>query len=132
MNPNATGNAILKALQFLPREDLTAFLRALAEAKVELAQVDRDVTLIQANREVLLRQLEIRREGVQAAMQAIFAERRSVLDAHFRSIDHGISTNNVDLINSSLAGLSDLVRQSPFHDIGRLATLLESNETIEI
>jgi hypothetical protein len=132
MNNAAAGNALIKALQFLPREDLTAVLKALTEARVELAEVDRDIAKIQANRDVLLRQLEIRREGVQAAMTAIFAERRSVIDAHFRSIDHGMSTNDVQLINNSLAGLSDLVRQSPFLDINQLSALLDKNEVIEI
>jgi hypothetical protein len=132
MNTSVASNAIAKALQFLPREDLSAFLKALAEARVELARVDRDIAQIQANRDVLLRQLEIRREGIQAAMTTIFAERRSVIDAHFRSIDYGMSTNDVQLINNSLAGLSDLVRQSPFHDIQKLSAMLEKDNVIEI
>jgi len=132
MNNPTAGNALVNALQFLPREDLSAFLKALAEVKVELAQVDRDIAQIQANRDILLRQLEIRRESLQEAMSAIFSERRTVIEAHFRAIDHGMSTNNLQMINSSLAGLSDFVRQSPFHDINQLSAMLEKNEVIEI
>ena len=125
-------NVFAELLKHLPREDVLAFFKLMAEVRRDLAETERDIRRIDARRDVLLAQIQSRHLLLEQAMGHIFAERRAVIEKHFSVIDHGIQKGDRDIINTGLGGLADLVCSNPFQDLAALSSSLNSGETIEI
>ncbi len=125
-------NTFQELLKHLPREDVLAFFKLLAEVRRDIAETERDIRRIDARRDVLLAQIQSRHLLLEQAMGHIFSERRAVIEKHFSVIDHGIQTGDREVINTGLGGLADLVCSNPFQDLAALAGKLNGGETIEI
>lgn len=120
------------ATKHIPAADVARVLKTFAEARVELAKTARDITRIEAKRDVLITEMQLKYGLIHAALGEIFAERRAALDQHFEIIERGMANNDRELVVAGLNGVANIVSSSPFADLDRLGQLLNSGQTIEI
>lgn len=132
MKPDVIIQRLQGAARYLPAADLTRVLRSLAEMRTEQARTEREIAKIEATRDVLIAELQLKYGLIHAALSEIFDERRAAMEKHFAIIDRGIATNDRALIVAGLNGVASIVNTSPFADFDKLGKLLESGGTIEI
>ncbi|MFW9604165.1 MAG: hypothetical protein ACMV0F_04360 [Trichlorobacter sp.] len=116
----------------LPNADVLAFFKVLAEAYKENQQTEREIARIEAAKEILITNIKEKYGFYREVFDQIFTERKAIMNKHFDIIDHGISTNNRDLVLCGLQGLGQLVSTSPFSDISNLSKMLENDIPIEL
>jgi len=100
-------------------------LRDLAESAVAVSKVN-------AARDVALEAIRQKHDLYRQAFDQLFAERREIIQKHFKVLDRGLATNDQAVVLGALQGLGQIVAKSPFMDLRLLAQALESGETIEI
>jgi hypothetical protein len=62
----------------------------------------------------------------------VFKERRAGILKTFEVIDRGMETNDRQMINMGLMGLSSIVASSPFADIDKMVSALSAGQQISI
>ncbi|QBP41980.1 hypothetical protein [Paenisporosarcina antarctica] len=123
---------IQEVVKILPKQDILSFFKVVGEAYREHQVTEREIAQIQMQREIALREIELKYDLYRSIFEHIFRERRDAIDKTFELIDKGMNENNQELIASGMHHLSSIVRTSPFNDIDQLRTSLESNSVIEI
>ena len=118
--------------QYMPVTDVLSFFKQLLGAFQEYQQTERDVARICAEKEVILKEITRRYDLYHAIFDRIFDERKEVIDKFFDIIDHGITSNDGQLVLAGVGGLARVVSSSPFANIQELSKLLESGRKIEI
>lgn len=106
----------------------TMFLSIIRENndyKREIARIERDMQL-------LLKEAELKSNTMNAAVASIFHERKMVIGKIFDAIDHGIKTDNMDLISACIRDVCSFVQGSPFKDLKELGDILNGGRTIEL
>lgn len=68
----------------------------------------------------------------QRVFTEVFAERRMSIQKTFEVIDKGMAQNDKELINMGLMGLSTIVSSSPFANIDKMITAINSGQQITI
>lgn len=69
----------------------------------------------------------------QGYLQAIFAERTSIIDKHFEVINKGLRENNDDLVLQGLRGASEFVSTNPLDNFENFKNiLLDKNAPLEL
>lgn len=121
-----------KVLDKVPAPDILAFFNNIIEAYREEQITKREIAKIDATKEVLLTEIKDRYTLYHKVFDAIFDERKDVINKYFDIIDKGVASNNNDVILQGLAGLSKIVTTSPFTDINTLSNLLEGNQKLEL
>jgi hypothetical protein len=132
MSKDELVNRLAAAARHIPTADVARVLKTFAHARVELAKTERDIIKIEATRDMLIAEMNLKYGVIQAALGEIFAERRGALDRHFKVIERGLESNDRDLIVAGLTGVANIVGSSPFADLDRLGQLLNSGSSIEI
>lgn len=116
----------------LPQVDVLNFFSKLTDAYQEHQVTQRDIAEIEAQKDVLLTQIERKYDAFYFVFNKIFEERSETIHKMFDIIDQGIKQNDRDLISLGLQNLSRVVSSSPFANMQQLSGMLENNKIIEI
>jgi len=76
---------------------------------------------IQANKEVVLREIEAKREIILTYLERSFDERRTNFEKLFEVLDAAIEKDNIQLMAGTLSSITDLAKSSPFKDLANLS-----------
>lgn len=118
--------------EFIPRPEVLNFFEKLIDAYSELQVTTRDLAKIQAQKEVVILEIEKKYEIYHKVFDSIFAERNAAITKSFEIIDKGLSSGDKELIGVGLQSLSKVVTSSPFANVQQLSSMLEGNRIIEI
>ncbi|MET1180555.1 hypothetical protein ABG775_21700 [Peribacillus simplex] len=116
----------------IPTTDVLNFFNKLTDAYTEAKVTKREIAKIQAQKEVLLTEIEKRYELYHKVFDHIFDERKVAIAKSFEIIDKGLNEGDKDLISKGMHGLSKVVSSSPFANIEQLSKMIEGNRIIEI
>lgn len=119
-------------INLVPSEDVLELMRILSEAYREGQQCQRDLELINAQKEVILTEIHEKYALYHYVFEKIFDERKDAINKSFEIIDKGIEENDRCLTELGLKSLSQIVTSSPFSDLDKLSKLLDENHTIMI
>lgn len=93
---------------------------------------EREVAKIQAQKEVLITEIEKKYDLYHEIFAQIFEERKAAIVKSFEIIDKGLNEGNKELVSSGMQGLSKIVSTSPFANLEQLSRMIEGNKVIEI
>lgn len=68
---------------------------------------------IRADRDITLARIKSQKEVLELYLKETFKERRDMLNQMFKSLDKGLETGDIDVINSSLGGIIAVAKESP-------------------
>ncbi|EMY5508186.1 hypothetical protein A6279_20975 [Bacillus wiedmannii] len=118
--------------RIIPSADVLRFFDQLTQAYTENQITQRDIARIEAQREVLLTEINRKYDVYQYVFKQIFDEREKAINKSFAVIDKGMNEGDKELISMGLKSLSTVVSSSPFSNIQQLSELLEGNKVFEI
>ena len=131
-------NKSTKALQkisevadIIPVPDALSFFSKLSEAYREDKITQREITKIEAQKDVLIHIITEKYNLYHRVFDRIFDERKQGINKSFEIIDKGIKDKNNELISLGLGSLSKIVSSSPFANMNELSNLLESGQKID-
>lgn len=116
----------------IPAADLLSTMKMLVEANRDNNQTKRDIAIIEAKTDLLVKEMELKYDLYYKVFGTIFNERKQAIDKSFEIIDKGLKENNKDLISMGLGSLSQVVSSSPFSNLSELSNLLNSGKDVEI
>jgi hypothetical protein len=90
------------------------FFSKLTDAYKEHKIMEREMTRIQAQKEVLITEIEKRYELYHKVFDYIFDERKVSITKSFEIIDKGLREGDKELVGIGMQGLSKIVSSSPF------------------
>lgn len=129
-------NVVLKKLnsvsKVMPTADALAFMNQLQDAYTTYRQTEVQLKTIEAQREVLITEIQQRYDLYHKVFDNIFDERKMAINKSFEIIDEGLKNNDRELVNIGMQGLSKVVSSSPFANIEQLTNLIESGQKIQI
>lgn len=129
------GQALKKIEQvsdIVPSTDVLNFFNKLTDAYKEAKITEREIAKIQAQKEILLTEIEKRYDLYHKVFDHIFDERKVAIAKSFEIIDKGLNEGDKDLISIGMQGLSKVVSSSPFANIEQLSKMIEGNRIVEI
>lgn len=135
MSKNNQKNALKKindVVDIIPAPEVMDFFTKLTNAYKEAKTTEREIAVIEAQKEVLLTNIEKKYDLYYKVFNRIFNERENAINKSFDIIDKGLENDDKDLISMGLKSLSKIVSSSPFGDIQKLSRMLEGNQIIEI
>lgn len=115
-----TPEAVLVALRQIT-ENVTDCIRVTEQERTKRAEIT-------AARDVAIERLRIQRDVLLDAMKQSFRERAIVLEAHLRTLDHGIATGNLEVVRSALGATVEVVRTCPWQSASELHRVLGSKD----
>ncbi|WGE91861.1 hypothetical protein [Actinobacillus genomosp. 1] len=68
---------------------------------------------IWANRDVELARIKSQKEILESYLKEIFKERRDMLNNTFKTLDKGLETGNLEIINMALSSIVSIAKESP-------------------
>ncbi|MDM5329848.1 hypothetical protein [Neobacillus sp. CF12] len=116
----------------IPSTDVLNFFNKLTVAYKEAKVTERELAKIQAQKEVLLTEMEKRYDLYHKVFDRIFDERKVAIAKSFEVIDLGLQQGDKELVSIGMQGLSKVVSSSPFANIEQLTNMIEGNRVIEI
>lgn len=116
----------------LPQSNFMGVVKDLANAYSEHQRTKREIAAIEANKEVLMKEITEKYATYRLIFERVFAERAAAIRKIFDLIDRGMHDNDRVLITNGLQALSHVVATSPFANIGELRKALDSGQTIEV
>lgn len=118
--------------KFIPITEIFSTMKMLVEANRENNQTKRDIAVIEARTDLLIREMTLKYDLYYKVFGTIFNERKQAIDKSFDIIDKGLKENDKELISLGLGSLSQIVSSSPFSNLSELSNLLNSGKDIEI
>jgi len=118
--------------KIIPQADALAFINQLQDAYITHRQTEVQIKTIEAQREVLITEIQHRYDLYHKVFDNIFDERKMAINKSFEIIDEGLKSNDRELVNIGMQGLSKVVSSSPFANIEQLTNLIESGGKIQI
>lgn len=118
--------------EIMPAPDVLNLFHKLTDAYSESQNTKRDLAKIQAQKEVMILEIEKKYDLYHHVFDRIFTERGVAITKSFEIIDQGLSSGDKDLISMGLQSLSKIVSSSPFANFQQLSNMLEGNQIIEI
>lgn len=112
--------------------EVVDLLRELAAAAKVVAESAVEIERIRAVRDQAVTKITEDHRTMRLALVEIFAERRAVLEGHFRLIDTGIARGDDSLINKGLVGVAEVVQSSPFSDLDALRAIIDRGDVIDV
>lgn len=116
----------------VPSTDVLNFFNKITDSYKEAKVTEREIAKIQAQKEILLTEIEKRYELYHKVFDHIFDERKVAIAKSFEIIDKGLNEGDKDLISIGMQGLSKVVSSSPFANIEQLSKMIEGKKVIEI
>lgn len=129
---NVAVQKLNKVANVLPTADVLSFVDNLQNAYTTYRQTEVQIRTIEAQRDVLITEIQNRYELYHKVFDNIFEERRVTIDKAFEIIDEGLKNNDRELVNIGMQGLSKVVASSPFANVEQLTNLIESGHKIQI
>ena len=130
---------MVKALQkidkvsyIIPKADVLDFFSKLTDAYKEHQVTKKEIARIEAEKEIILSQIQKKYDAFYFVFDKIFEERREAIKKTFEIIDRGMKENDRELIGMGLQNLSKIVSSSPFANLNQLSQMLEEGKIIEI
>ncbi|MFT8323270.1 MAG: hypothetical protein ABF649_20600 [Bacillus sp. (in: firmicutes)] len=130
--PNQAIKKLSGVSDVIPAADVLNFCGKLTEAYKEAKVTEREIEKINAQKEVLLTEIEKKYELYHKVFDRIFDERNKAIGKSFDIIDKGLKEGDKDLISMGLQSLSKVVSSSPFGNVQQLSQMIEGNKVIEI
>ena len=118
--------------QKFPVEDFTGFISDLTNFHSAMNSHKKDMAMIEAKKEIILKNLELKYDFLYKLFGEVFYERRLAINKTFEVIDKGIRENDRGLITSGLNNLSNIVVHNPIPSISELKEIVESGRTIDL
>jgi len=97
---------------------------------MEIEQTKRKA--IEAQKEVELKKLKKQRKVLEQYLEETFSERKMVITKMFDVLDKGIDSNNLELIQQSLASIVAIAKESPLKGIQNLIQDFDNPNVDEI
>lgn len=82
-------------------------------------EINRDINLIQASKEVELKRLASQFELCREVIQGTFGQRQEGLIAHYKVLDKAIETDDREMIVAALRGISSIVTSNPLESYSK-------------
>ncbi|EJQ45235.1 hypothetical protein IEI_04372 [Bacillus wiedmannii] len=95
--------------RIIPSADVLRFFDQLTQAYTENQITQRDIARIEAQREVLLTEINRKYDVYQYVFKQIFDEREKAINKSFAVIDKGMNEGDKELISMGLKSLSTVV-----------------------
>lgn len=127
-----TKNKVEMIIDNVPNTNILKVLEALSEAYKESKVTERELSIINAKKEFLLTEIELKYELYHDIFRRIFDERQTSVNKSFEIIDRGLASDDKELISDGLRTLSQIVSSSPFNDLNKLSELIEGEKIITI
>lgn len=131
-----SNNAALQKLNsvsdVMPAPDALAFFKELQSVYKIHRETEVQIRTIEAQRDVLITEIQSRYELFHKVFDNVFEERRMSITKSFEIIDQGLKNNDRDLVNIGMQGLSTIVSSSPFANVEQLTNIIESGQKIKI
>lgn len=118
--------------KIIPQADALAFMNQLQDAYITHRQTEVQIKTIEAQRDVLITEIQNRYDLYHKVFDNIFDERKMAINKSFEIIDEGLKNNDRELVNIGMQGLSKVVSSSPFANVEQLTNLIESGKKIQI
>lgn len=83
-------------------------------------------------RDIRLEEIRSQKELLSQYLRHCFAERRTVIDGFFNTLDKGLENNNIETINLAISGILGVVQYSPLKDMQNLMLDLKNDRVKEI
>ena len=115
---------ILKNAGSIPADEIPRLFEMLLECQKESELTKREINKYDSIKEVMIQEITGKYTFYEFLFSKIFDERREAIQKDFQIIDEGIKNNNRDLINTGVAGLSQVVASSPIADLDKLRNML--------
>ncbi|PWK16495.1 hypothetical protein [Tumebacillus permanentifrigoris] len=132
-NKLTKGLSKLQTVQhIMPTPDVLDFFGKLSDAYRESLITTREMAAIEAQKEILLTEIENKYDLYHTIFQRVFDERQSAVNKSFEIIDKGLLEGDRELIGLGMQSLSKIVSSSPFANMQELSRCLESDRIIEI
>ena len=80
-------------------------------------QEDTKRAAIKAHRDVSLAAIQAQRDTIEKLIEKSFSERSQVLQQQFRALDRALTSGRLELAQSALGAMVDLVKSSPFKSV---------------
>lgn len=132
VNNNVALKKLNSVSNVIPAPDALSFFNELQNAYTTHRQTEVQIRTIEAQRDVLITEIQNRYELYHKVFDNIFEERRMSIDKSFEIIDQGLRENDRELVNIGMQGLSKIVSSSPFANVEQLTNLIESGQKIQI
>lgn len=132
---NATTTALAKlngVTDVIPAPDILNVMTKMQSAYKEHRVTEFEYKKIEAQKEVLITEITRKYDLYHYVFERIFDERKMAISKSFEIIDEGLKSNDRELINIGMQGLSKIVSSSPFANVEQLTAMLNSNKVIEI
>ena len=110
----------------VPKEDIKKLFKLFLDSRKETEITKRELHKLDSIKDVMIQEITGKYKFYEFFFDKIFSERRDAIRKDFEIIDKGMKENNRDLINSGVAGLSQIVSASPFTDMERLKRLIDN------
>lgn len=121
-----------KVANIMPKAEVLDFFSKLTDAYKEHQITKREIAHIEAQKEIILTQMQKKYDAFYYVFNNIFEERRESIHKMFEIIDRGMKENDRELIGMGLQNLSKIVSSSPFASLNQLSGMLEDGQVIEI
>lgn len=130
-----SNNALTKleeVSEIIPAANALDFFDKLQSSYETYRVTETEIRKIEAQRDVLITEITQRYELYHKVFDSIFEERRLAISKSFEIIDEGLKSNDRELVNIGMQGLSKIVSSSPFANVDQLAKMIQGNRIIEI
>jgi hypothetical protein len=87
---------------------------------------------IQEYTKIELEKIKSQRKILEQHLEGIFSERKLMINGMFDALDKGIETNNLELIQLSLASVVDIAKESPLAGIQNMLNDYHNPDVKEI
>jgi len=114
----------------MPQGDVLEFFSKLTDAYTESQITSREIAAVQAQKEIIIQEIESKYELYHKVFDRLFDERKVAITKSFEIIDKGLASGDRELIGMGLQTLSQVVTTSPFADIAQLSKTLNKKDTI--
>lgn len=82
--------------------------------------INRSIKEIESKERIELNKLAQKYQATEFALTKVFAERQEALNAHYKSLEKGLQSDDRELIIESLRGISQMVSSRPLQDFNKL------------
>lgn len=113
---------LLEAVNEMTRH-VTAYLTVAQQETTKRAAIT-------AQRDVALAEIQAQRATIEQLIAQSFAERSRVLDQQFRALDVALSSGRIELAQSALGAMVDLVKSSPFKSVQEMQQAMSSKDFV--
>ena len=107
---------------------LTRLIETHHEYKKIAAQEKTKRAAIEAWKDVRLTELKNQQEILRLYLDSTFKERRQMINGLFETLDKGMETGNLDVIDKAVNGIVSIAKDSPLQQVDKLILSLKNDD----